>query len=1487
MKRLIITALLFATPLLANADPVQFEDTSDKLGFQRGTESWGIAWGNLNRDGWPDLFNQGHRDFTRLYRNTGNLDFDDVAMEYDVQMGGWWLSNTQRDVHGGALGDFDNDGDDDIIVGDEDEFFINNAESGGYLTQLFLTTKQAYAAWVPSSTGSTLISETRCNGNYVQLIDLDNDGELDRICADADSFPENSSDAVANNLIPVIGNLIDTAVGDFDNDGLNDIVALRGAIRPNGAALLNDTDLDMWFRDGRGRTVSFQLAGTVTILVDGDGGGAFREASVVTHDSLSNLSQRVRNIEISYDTGTGTYTILDDSDSQHYLRVRADAPISAVQVDGLDSRDLPHQVSYGANTGAGIEWTTATGLTDLVSCVSVVTADFDNDMDLDLYFACREGVTNTANLYFENLGNGSFSLVTGHGAEGPIGPGNEFGVAESIATADYDVDGFMDLAVVNGLLFYPYGLGGPDSLFRNAGNDNNWVQFDLIGTTSNRNGMGAKVYVTAGGITQLREQNGGYHRWSQNDQRLHFGLAQNTVIDEIRIEWPSGEVDTFTNVGASQLYAATEGGSLMPVALGPEVKTEILEDEECGIPPYTTSYGPAMLLWRDCGTTTWRLRMRGGLGRLVENVPQVSIGTITADADFASIKGLNLETEDSLLLSNPMRIDFSIAVRDDGTANSKTIKFDVGGQASTCLDFTTQDIEAIIIGSSGKRLDPPFDLSNGLLPCDTDGDGINNEDDDDDDNDGFTDDVDAFPLDKNEWIDSDGDGVGDNSDAFPFDAAEQKDQDNDGIGDNADIDADNDGLMDTAELFDIGFTKTTDTFRIPADGGSATQFVDLSAVGAVIGESVLVTDLVADGDLDLTGEVFSLDFNTGEFAINGLRTEQQCVGTFYPTSKTLNAFITVIDIGGGIPGITIAGTTSSTVGDLPECGGIGLVYQLTISAIPAFGFDEDGDWIFNDFDLDSDNDSIADVVEAGLVDSDNDYIVDDLLGAQGTIAVAPDTDGDGIPDFLDLESGNPLNDGTAYDISTSAAASLDTNGDGYISSADTGGGIDFDGDGIDDLIDLDPTRPGSAIPSSNHPPTADSQSVTTSADTPLAIVLTGDDPDSSPLVFSVVSGPTNGSLSGTPPDLTYTPDPGFVGSDNFSFVVNDGTVDSSPASVLITVEELEQPLTAWLSATGGVSVSANEIVYSGSPTRWTNNTVTSVALDTLGYKDNFSVRWTVLGDPSASTSIVGVGFNEPSANWRNVDLGFRLDNGNLSIRENGAWRTAGPSLADGDTLTLSLTTGVVEYLVNDAVVFTSSYVGAPVFYVDGLFNAGIVSFAVTLVGTPDTIIPPNETPISSWVGATGGVVSVADSIQYSGSPTGWSNNTINSAPLSSLGAGAEFEVSFVIASDPAGTTWVVGFGDTETSSDWRDIDFGLRSSNGALTVYESGAWRTSGAALNVGDVLSIAVNGSDLEYRLNGIGFFQTTITSSANFYIDSSFKSAAVTLESFTLITP
>jgi VCBS repeat-containing protein len=87
----------------------------------------------------------------------------------------------------------------------------------------------------------------------------------------------------------------------------------------------------------------------------------------------------------------------------------------------------------------------------------------------------------------------------------------------------------------------------------------------------------------------------------------------------------------------------------------------------------------------------------------------------------------------------------------------------------------------------------------------------------------------------------------------------------------------------------------------------------------------------------------------------------------------------------------------------------------------------------------------------------------------------------------------------------------------------------------------------------NDAPVADDQSVTTDQDTALDVTLTAGDVDGDSLSFAIVTPPGNGTLSGTAPDLTYTPDPGYSGPDSFSFVANDGTVDSTAATITIDV----------------------------------------------------------------------------------------------------------------------------------------------------------------------------------------------------------------------------------------------------------------------------------------------------------------------------------------------
>ena len=77
------------------------------------TESWGSSWGDLNSDGWPDLYVQGHNSYPRVYRNTGDGSFEDIAYELDP---GVWIAKN-NDKHGASWADFDNDGDLDLLQG--------------------------------------------------------------------------------------------------------------------------------------------------------------------------------------------------------------------------------------------------------------------------------------------------------------------------------------------------------------------------------------------------------------------------------------------------------------------------------------------------------------------------------------------------------------------------------------------------------------------------------------------------------------------------------------------------------------------------------------------------------------------------------------------------------------------------------------------------------------------------------------------------------------------------------------------------------------------------------------------------------------------------------------------------------------------------------------------------------------------------------------------------------------------------------------------------------------------------------------------------------------------------------------------------------------------------------------------------------------------------------------------------------------------------
>ncbi len=126
----------------------------------------------------------------------------------------------------------------------------------------------------------------------------------------------------------------------------------------------------------------------------------------------------------------------------------------------------------------------------------------------------------------------------------------------------------MDLFVAN-KQGYVRGAGDVNFLYRNdLTGTNNWVLIKCVGEQSNKSAIGAKVWLTAEidgeSVTQFREVGCMSTFLGQNDLRAHFGLGNAKTIKTIKIEWPSGQIDSYTGIKPKQQYTATEGKDLTP-----------------------------------------------------------------------------------------------------------------------------------------------------------------------------------------------------------------------------------------------------------------------------------------------------------------------------------------------------------------------------------------------------------------------------------------------------------------------------------------------------------------------------------------------------------------------------------------------------------------------------------------------------------------------------------------------------------------------------------------------------------------------------------------------------------------------------------------------------------------------------------------------------------------------------------------------------------
>jgi hypothetical protein len=189
--------------------------------------------------------------------------------------------------------------------------------------------------------------------------------------------------------------------------------------------------------------------------------------------------------------------------------------------------------------------------------------DYDNDGARDLFMANGHVLDNIERyradtkyaepkLMFRKRDDGAFENVSAR-----LGPDFlEPRVSRGAAVGDFDNDGDLDILVSNN--------GQPPQLLRNdGGNANHWLEVFLIGTKSNRDGVGARVRVTVGGLVLHEQRKGGMSYQSAQDPRLHFGLGQRENVDAIEIIWPSKAVTKLKNLKADQIIAVKEGEGLV------------------------------------------------------------------------------------------------------------------------------------------------------------------------------------------------------------------------------------------------------------------------------------------------------------------------------------------------------------------------------------------------------------------------------------------------------------------------------------------------------------------------------------------------------------------------------------------------------------------------------------------------------------------------------------------------------------------------------------------------------------------------------------------------------------------------------------------------------------------------------------------------------------------------------------------------------------
>ena len=511
------------------------------------TTGTGVAAFDYDGDGWLDLFvvngttlegfPKGQEPASHLYRNKRDGTFEDVSVKAGLALTGWGQA--------ACAGDYDNDGREDLFV----TFFGTNR----------LLRNRGDGAFEDVTRRAGLDTVRSRWGAGCAFLDYDRNGRLDIFAANYIDLDLGTAPVPESGLCRYKG--LPVACGP---PGL-----------PGGKNLLYRNQGDGTFADvsagaGITRALGTYALGVSTLDFDDDG---WTDLYVANDSNPSALYRNNRD---------GTFTDIGVSAGCAYSQDGKPQAGMGVAVGDYnrDGRMDIFKTNFAgdtstlyANAGNGLceDRTFASGFGRntrwLGWGVSFLDLDLDGWQDLFLvnghvYPEVDQVKTEAGykqrKVVYRNRGDGKFDDVTEQ-----LGPPVTVPKAgRGAAFADLDNDGDVDVLVNN--------VHDAPELYRlDQREPRNWSALRLVGVQSNRSAIGARVVLTAGGVTQVSEVRGGGSYYSQNDLRLHFGLGTGKAIDRVEVRWPNGNVEVWTGIDANRIVTLTEGtGRPLPARTG-------------------------------------------------------------------------------------------------------------------------------------------------------------------------------------------------------------------------------------------------------------------------------------------------------------------------------------------------------------------------------------------------------------------------------------------------------------------------------------------------------------------------------------------------------------------------------------------------------------------------------------------------------------------------------------------------------------------------------------------------------------------------------------------------------------------------------------------------------------------------------------------------------------------------------------------------------